>query len=249
MTGHHLCRKVWLFMCELMALAFNEAVRPHFSFRGFIHRGATNSDGWGIAHYPDDKLAAQIIKEPLPANRSTLAAFLRDHQELRSRIFIAHVRWATSSVHYANTHPFSRVLRGSEYVFAHNGSLDNGYKEALPVGPWSPLGSTDSEYAFCHLMNIVESQIPRWNRTGFEHLERAMRRINKSSKFNCLLSDGEFLFCYRDKNEYKETAIHQTRSSLFNHKTGRRGFYNRSGGRKIAHPKRFHHCHRTLDEK
>ena len=148
-------------MCELMALAFNEAMRSHFSFRGFIHRGATNSDGWGIAHYPDDKFAAQIIKEPLPANHSTLATFLRDHQELRSRIFIAHVRRATSSVHYANTHPFSRVLRGREYIFAHNGSLDNGYKEALPVSPWSPLGSTDSEYAFCHLMNVVENQIPR----------------------------------------------------------------------------------------
>lgn len=162
----------------------------------------------GIAYYPGGELAAQVIKEPLQSNRSSLAAFLKEYKDLQSRIFISHVRYATSAICYANTHPFSRVLRGREFVFAHNGTLGGEYRESLPVGPWNPLGSTDSEYAFCHLMNTIDNEIHQWNQEGFMLLESTMRRINRFGKFNCLLSDGQLLFAYSDIDGYKR--LHYT---------------------------------------
>ena len=58
---------------------------------------------------------------------------------------------------------------------------------------------------------LSKTKSPEWNRTGFEHLERVMRRINHFGKLNCLLSDGEFLFCYRDKDKDKDEGLQYTK--------------------------------------
>jgi predicted glutamine amidotransferase len=49
-----------------------------------------------------------------------------------------------------NTHPFLRELWGRYWVMAHNGDL----KGFQPAAAWRfrPVGSTDSELAFCWLM-------------------------------------------------------------------------------------------------
>ena len=196
-------------LCELLGMAFNQPIQPNFSFRGFVHRGADNPHGWGIGYYPDCELAAQVIKEPLQSTNSTFAAFLKDNKGIRSKIFISHVRYATFSPCFANTHPFSRVLGDREYVFAHNGHLSGNYRDLLSAGRWTSMGTTDSEYAFCHLMHIIENRVPAWNEESFSRLENSMREINQFGNFNCLLSDGERLFCYRDINGYK--GLHYTK--------------------------------------
>lgn len=57
-------------MCELMGMCFNRPVNVTFSFKEMVHRGNNNPHGWGLAFYPGDSKAAQVIKEPrrlLPA--------------------------------------------------------------------------------------------------------------------------------------------------------------------------------------
>lgn len=190
-------------MCELMGMSFNNEIHAKFSFREFVNRGSKNPDGWGMAFYPGKSYAAQVIKEPLLARSSSLAGFIKDYHKIRSSIYLSHVRHATSEVNYANTHPFVRVFRGREYVFAHNGDLRSSYRSSLPVGNWTPVGTTDSEHAFCHIMNVIENQIDLWDDNSFAILEDTLRNINNFGSFNCLLSNGEYLFCYRDKDGYK----------------------------------------------
>ena len=185
-------------MCELLGMSFNQPVRINYSLRGFIHRGERNPDGWGLAWYPDGSKSAQVIKEALPATTSPIADFIKGYPLLNSPIYISHVRYATSEVCYDNTHPFQRHLRGRVYTFAHNGSLTLDRGSDL-TGKWKPVGTTDSEYALCYLMNVIE-QVPRWSYFGYCRLEEAMQEVNEWGKFNCLLSDGEYLFCYRDKD-------------------------------------------------
>lgn len=122
-------------MCELLALSFNEPVRPDISFRGFRRRGEENPDGWGMGFFPDKSV--EIIKEPIKAGKSYLSRVVKDYPRIRSKLFIAHVRNATKgSVSHMNTHPFQRELNGREYVFAHNGTIsDFG---GLPLGGFSP---------------------------------------------------------------------------------------------------------------
>jgi len=187
-------------MCELLGMSFNQPVRPNISFKGFQRRGKRNPDGWGIAFYPDN--AAQIFKEPLKATESALANFIKDYSEIKSKLFIAHVRRGSScGLCYKNTHPFSRELNGKEYIFAHNGTLKNF--EKLPSGRFHKIGCTDSEHAFCYILSCIEEKsITHWNDERFEWLGEKLKKINELGTFNCIFSDGEYLFCYHDKTEY-----------------------------------------------
>ncbi len=64
---------------------------------------------------------------------------------------ISHIRKATQGrVALENCHPFVRELWGRYWVFAHNGDL----KALAPRlhGSFRPVGTTDSERAFCWIM-------------------------------------------------------------------------------------------------
>lgn len=185
-------------MCELLGMCFNTSVSPTISFRGFRHRGKNNPDGWGLGFYPDGR-AGQIIKEPIEAPKSSLAGFISKYP-LKSKIFICHVRKATSAVAYRNTHPFLRELNGREYMFAHNGVLRQTY---ILKGRFTPVGETDSELAFCYIMNkIAEKEINQWISEDYKWLAGILSEINSDSSFNCLFSDGEQLFAYHDNHGY-----------------------------------------------
>ncbi|HHV95249.1 MAG TPA: winged helix-turn-helix transcriptional regulator [Clostridiaceae bacterium] len=200
-------------MCELLGMNFNEPISPTFTFRGFTKRGDFNPDGWGIALYPNGGLAVQIIKEPVNAYTSRLANYIINTSgNFTSKIYISHVRQKSrgESV-YRNTHPFSRELNGRDYCFAHNGTLTGSYKYDLLLGMFNPIGETDSEYVFCHIMEFVKNRIINrsWDQSSFSLLYEKFREINAYGKFNCLFSDGEHLFCYHDKCGYN--GLHYVR--------------------------------------
>lgn len=186
-------------MCELLGLAFNQSVTPSFSFRGFRHRGDCNPDGWGLAAFPDG--SAQIFKEPVQAGSSELAKFLRDYRRLSSRIFIAHVRYGNvGGKSLANTHPFCREVGGKHFVFCHNGTLK--YKEFAQRldGRFTPVGTTDSEYALCTLLTwILQEDV---SSTDFTRIRKHLREVNQYGSMNLLFSDGQHLFAYHDRSGY-----------------------------------------------
>lgn len=194
-------------MCELFGISFNEPVRPNLSVKGFRKKGERNPDGWGIAYYPDE--SAQVIKEPIEAGISFLSEFLRNYAEIVSKIFIIHVRKSSiGNATHKNTHPFTRELNGREYVFAHNGSIKNF--KSLDTGRFTPIGETDSEHVFCHLLNEIETnQISDWTPNDFQWLNQKLKDINANGKFNCIFSDGEHLFCYHDENDFKDYCLLQ----------------------------------------
>lgn len=192
-------------MCELLGMSFNEPVRPNISVKGFRKKSERNPDGWGVAYYPDESV--QVIKEPLEAGESFLSEFIRNYNEISTEIFIMHVRKSSiGSVSHKNTHPFVRELNGKEYVFAHNGSLKEFSR--LITGRFKPVGQTDSEHVFCYILNQIESRkILHWNAEHFLWLSRLLVEINSYGKFNCIFSDGEYLFCYNDVNDFKDFCL------------------------------------------
>ena len=194
-------------MCELLGMCFNMPVQPKISFRAFRRRGRENPDGWGIAFYPDSGNAACVFKEPLEAMSSRLSEFIAGYERVRSKIFIAHVRLGSmGSACYENTHPFVREVNGKDYTFAHNGTL-YGYR-ALKLGRFKPIGDTDSEYVFCYILYRIEERIvERWTTDDFKWLHEIFREINRYGTFNCLLSDGTYLFCYYDRNGYNGLCL------------------------------------------
>lgn len=190
-------------MCELLGMAFNQSVLPNLSFRGFARRGVHNPDGWGIAYYPDQSL--QVIKEEISSISSSLSNFLKDYRKMRSHIFLSHVRYSSSGeTSYRNTHPFQRELFGQEYVFAHNGTLRDYRRLNITQDSYAPVGETDSEHAFCFLLDLIRKESVRfWTIDSFKWLYTQLEEMNQMGYFNCLLSNGELLFCYHDRDGYK----------------------------------------------
>ncbi len=190
-------------MCELMALSFEDPVVADFSLREFAARGEENPDGWGLGWYPDQAVA--IVKGPVRWGASHHAGFLAADPSLRSRTFLAHVRHKTvgGAPTHADTHPFARELGGRDYCFAHNGTLDDRAL-ALPLGAYRPVGGTDSERYFCHLLGqIAERGGPLDSEADWRWLHESLAAANRLGKLNVLLSDGRRLFVYHDVNGWK----------------------------------------------
>ena len=143
-------------MCELLGLSFNKDVTVHLAFSGLKVGATDNPDGWGVAWY--DEYGSQIIKESRPVDRSRLARSFLEDLGARSRIFVSHIRRATSgSAGYVNTHPFYRRHNQKTWVFAHNGTLVREKPNAA-VAPFIPLGETDSELVFFNLLAWLHQQ-------------------------------------------------------------------------------------------
>lgn len=195
-------------MCELLGLAFNHPVFPSFSFRGFRHLGEENPDGWGLAAFPDR--SALVLKEPTSSEQSGLARFVAGYKHLQSRIFIGHVRYATSGGNtFANTHPFQLAVRGRHWVLAHNGGLKAREKWFHPAPPaYVPIGETDSEAAFCSLIAwMVESQIAA---DDFASFESWLQKLNRHGEMNLLFAEGDHLYAYCDAARHN-TGLHVAR--------------------------------------
>ncbi len=116
---------------------------------------------------------------------------------IHSMNVIAHIRKASvGAVRLENTHPFIRELWGEYWVFAHNGDLFN-YEPELG-GCYQPVGTTDSERAFCVILEHLRQRFDE--RPDIGELCGAIRekayQIAQLGTFNFLLSNGEFLFAH-----------------------------------------------------
>ena len=182
-------------MCELLAMSANVPTDIRFSFTALAQRGGrtgAHTDGWGIAFY--EGKGCRTLLDPSPSAQSELARFVRDYP-IKSCIVIAHIRKANRGrVALENTHPFTRELWGRRWTFAHNGQL-KGIK-TYPLGQSTPIGTTDSEYAFCWLMGQLRDRFPK--RPSEAGLARAIAEMFADLRmlgvFNALLSDGHTLY-------------------------------------------------------
>jgi glutamine amidotransferase len=89
-----------------------------------------------------------------------------------------------------NTHPFVRELWGRYWVFAHNGDL-GGLPPRLH-GAFRPVGDTDSERAFCWLMQELakaHAAVPSVAELTLT-LRELLPQPAAHGNFNLLLSNG-----------------------------------------------------------
>ena len=175
----------------------NTPTDVRFSFSGFAQRAGNtgdHTDGWGIAFFEEKGLRHFVDHQR--AVTSPVAQLIREYP-IKSCNVIAHIRKATQGVtSLQNCHPFVRELWGRYWVFAHNGDLKD-FRPRLH-GNFHPVGSTDSEHAFCWIMQELwksHAGLP-----SIEELTHTLRdlaaRIAPHGTFNFLLSNGEALWAH-----------------------------------------------------
>ncbi|HLO47365.1 MAG TPA: class II glutamine amidotransferase [Kamptonema sp.] len=185
-------------MCQLLGMNCNVPTDICFSFEGFSARGGktdTHADGWGIAFF--EGLGCRVFLEAQPSVSSAVAQLLRRYP-IHSTNVIAHIRKATQGeIALENCHPFQRELWGRYWVFAHNGNLPDFEPEN--AGFYQPVGKTDSERAFCFILETLRQNFPQ-SKPPLEELYSVLADISKilaaKGVFNYLLSDGEHLFVH-----------------------------------------------------
>jgi len=190
-------------MCELLAMSANVPTDICFSFSGLMQRGGNtgpHKDGWGITFY--EGKGCRSFKDPMPSAHSPIARLVTEYP-IKSEAVICHIRQANSGrVCLENTHPFTRQMWGKNWTYAHNGQL-KGFMEKLPVKLHVPIGTTDSEHAFCWLLDQLHYQFSDKEPDDielFSYIAQLSKRINQLGVTNLIISNGECLFAYCSNN-------------------------------------------------
>lgn len=179
-------------MCQLLGLSSNMKVDIQLSLLEFRHRGNKNPHGWGFAFYNDGEW--EVIKKPRPQSCENVE---EETFQFESKIIIGHVRLAScgNKIHQ-NTHPF----KINNWVFAHNGTVSkiiNSPKFMLEK--YKPEGETDSEYAFCYLLEKIIQEPDNYYKNI---LKEEVEKIKELGNFNFLLSNGDILIAHGDDRLY-----------------------------------------------
>ena len=184
-------------MCELYAMSSAVAKNISFSLCEFRRHGGdtgTHVDGWGLAFVDD--ISTEIYREPKPAALSLKMDHVLQHHK-PAHLVISHIRKATQE----NTQPFSRALHDEKHIFVHNGNLVD-IQQNISHNKSKPEGETDSEYAFCYLMEKIEllwqHQVPSLAQR-IEVVRDAFNRFSQLGQANFIYTDGDFLFAFANE--------------------------------------------------
>lgn len=183
------------------------------SLEEFSSHGGLNGphkDGWGIAWYEDGDI--HLTKESLSAASSTGLRQVLNHP-FQSDLVLSHIRKATQgAVASRNCQPFVREMGGKWHSFAHNGDLA-GIRESCPLVAkrFTPVGETDSEWAFCVLLEALTALWSIGARPSLKNrlilIKRYAESMRKLGPANFLYSDGEFLFVHSHKRYQTDGTI------------------------------------------
>jgi predicted glutamine amidotransferase len=152
-----------------------------------VDQSHRNADETGLAYYDEDRRAT-VDKQPIVAHQDQ--EFASEAHQVRSHLFVAHVRHATQGrVSQKNTQPF--VHEG--LVFAHNGNVEGLENLPFPVGPLH--GNTDSERYFA-LLRHHGRKAPD-TLAGIRRTIAWISEHRDYTSLNFLLTDCERLYALR----------------------------------------------------
>ena len=208
-------------MCELFAMSSRYPTSVGFSLETLARRGGhdgPHKDGWGVAYFEDHDVF--LLRESSPAAESGLVRFIEKNGP-PSDLVLSHIRLATQGEPaLRNTQPFQRELGGRAHVFAHNGNMP-GIREkcCLESHRFTPVGDTDSEFAFCCLLERLGEL---WDQSAgstpavdsrLEIVVDFAAWLRPLGAFNFVYSDGDALFAHshrrtQDDGEIRPPGLH-----------------------------------------
>lgn len=205
---------------ELFAVSFDSIGSPSLKLKVDRTPDAPPAS-WGFGWYPHDDAAAVVLKDPTDVTGTLLGESLHGWERFRSSIFLCYYRRVAKNPKQQDTPPFVRTHAGRVVLFLHNGDLSHTIRDQrrpAENSAFEPIGRTDSEFAFCRIMNLIRdfgarriAGVPR------ETFHRWLLDIDSFGGFNVILTDGTDLIVYRDShasaNIYFTRIVppHQTR--------------------------------------
>lgn len=168
----------------------------------------SHSLGWGFGWYPGDQQSATVVKDPAARETDVLTNAIADWSNFRSSMFFCKIRGASTGYSQTETQPFSRSFAGKDWLFVHNGDLDKGELDALHGRQrrlLEPLGSTDSELAFCDLLSqMQEGDARKLSDVDPNLLLSWFQRFDALGSADMFVSDGQSMACFQGSHSPKQ---------------------------------------------
>lgn len=184
-------------MCQLLGMNCNTPTDIMFSFDGFRRRGGItdhHADGFGIGFF--EGRGVRLFHDDKPSADSPVADLVHAYP-IKSENVIAHIRKASQGqTSLANTHPFMREMWGEYWLFAHNGHLPDFFPKQGEF--YRAVGDTDSERAFCYILNCLRSRFHDKPDEAdlFAAVAELTGEIRTNGLFNFVMSNGDCLFAH-----------------------------------------------------
>lgn len=199
---------------EHLALSFDGPTSPLVALRAEIENDLERMpSSWGLGWYPGNQRAAAVLKDPDLPRGTALASFLETWGQVRSSIFVAHVRGPDQPGGQSEAQPFLKTYAGREWIFSSAGDLSPSLRTTLSLDDSfdiAPVGPTASEHAFSWILARIRQQGSRTiDEFGWIALHGLLRELNDYGPTSFLLSDGIDLVAYRDARD--RTPLHWAR--------------------------------------
>lgn len=203
-------------MGELLALNYDTIASPSIKLQSTAADDpSANHAGWGFGWYPNDDVAASVIKDTKSSTMQNLSDTIHDWQRFNSTAFLCKVRGAAKKQTQHDTQPFNRSYAGRDWLFLHNGEADKNQLQEMQTsqsGFLQPLGSTDSELIFCHLIGkLYQSGLKTLSAVEPELILSWLAALDPTGEIDIVLSDGRiFLFYHGINSQGKLYYVRQT---------------------------------------
>ncbi len=191
---------------DLLAISFDCISSP--SLKLSLQKGNPLSSGWGFGWYPGDDYASSVVKDTGVAKVESITSAVSDWRHFRSTTFLCKVKGAAKRPSQQDTQPFQRSFWGRDWLFLHNGDLDIKRLSELfgeMQGFLHPLGSTDSELAFCYLLQQFErAGAKRIADLDPTHCMTWFTQLDDLGVADVVISDGQSILSFHGKNSARD---------------------------------------------
>ena len=192
---------------DILLLNFDAPSSPSIDINLSSNPVGSHSLGWGLGWYPGNQSSAMVIKDPSARSTQVFTDSLTDWSNFRSNIFYCKIRGAESGYNQSETQPFARSFAGADWLFMHNGDLDKTELTKVYQGDsrlLEPIGTTDSELAFCNLLARMEQHGARsLSEVDPAEILSWFQRFDQFGSADMYLSDGRTICCFHGSQSPK----------------------------------------------
>lgn len=186
---------------DIVLINFDAPSSPSIDINLSENTAGSHSLGWGLGWYPGNQASSMVIKDPAARSTQVFTDSLTDWSNFRSHIFFCKIRGAESGYNQSETQPFTRSFAGADWLFMHNGDLDKTELTKVYTGDsrlLEPVGTTDSELAFCNLLARMEKNGSRsLSEVDPVEILSWFQRFDKFGSADMYLTDGQTVCCFQ----------------------------------------------------
>lgn len=183
------------------------------------YSSAVKPGGCGLSWYIDNGVVSSSIKDLGEHSSTTFSKVLADWHEYRSTIFLCKILEPSESSNEVNMQPIIKSYCARDWGLIHNGSVARDeiagvFNSAL--SDFEPIGSSDSELIFCHILSYMKSKNYRkLSACKFSELHKLFISLNKFGSLNLVITDGLSIVCYHDKSVNNPLYVSRIRPPSF----------------------------------